>query len=201
MIKPYFKGMNRWKTIVLSGMVIGLFWSCGGIKSAEAIALKNSQFEALKTLVATKSFIFNAETAYPMQTYAVMQVTSALLRNTGNAPGRISLTGNGDYIKIKGDSIQAELSYFGELRVVSSMDPRDSGINFKGVPSAFDVAENEKKQTIRLEFDIRAKTEPFSVIMQLYPNKRVTIFVNSINRTSIRYDGTINAFEESISAK
>ena len=186
---------------MLLGMVIGLFWSCGATKSAESIALKNRQFEALKTLVATKSFVFNAETAYPMQTFAVMQVTNALLRNTGNAPGRISLRGNGDYIKINGDNVQAELAYFGELRVVSSMDPSDSGINFKGVPSAFDVAENEKKQTIRLEFDIRAKTEPFSVIMQLYPNKRATIFVNSINRTSIRYDGTINAFEESISAK
>ena len=201
MIKPYFKGMNRWKTIVLLGMVIGLFWSCGGTKSAEAIALKTRQFEALKTLVSTKSFIFNAETAYPMQTYAVMKVTNVLLRNTGNAPGRISLRGNGDYITIKSDTVQAELPYFGELRVVSSMDPRDSGINFKGVPTTFDVAENEKKQTIRLEFDIRAKTEPFSVIMKLYPNKRATVFINCMNRTSIRYDGTINAFEESISAK
>jgi hypothetical protein len=196
MIKSYFKGMNRWKTIVLLGMVLGLFWSCGGAKSAESIALKNLQFEALKTLVATKSFVFNAETAYPMQTYAVMQVTNALLRNTGNAPGRISLTGNGDYITIKGDTVQAELAYFGEVRIVSSMNSRDSGINFDGVPSTFDITENEKKQTLRLEFDIRAKTEPFSVIMQLYPNKRATVFINSINRTSIRYDGKLIELEE-----
>lgn len=186
---------------MLLGMLLGLFWSCGGVKSAESIALKNRQFEALKTLVATKSFVFNAETAYPMQTFAVMRVTNALLRNTGNAPGRISVTGNGDFIKVNGDIVQAELSYFGEVRIVSSMNPRDSGINFDGVPSTFDITENEKKQTLAVAFDVKAKSEQFSVIMQLYPNKRVTVFINSPNRSSIRYDGTLSAFEESISAR
>ena len=193
--------MKQLKTLTLLGMVLGLFWSCGGTKSAEAITLKKHQFEALKTLVATKSFVFNAETAYPMQSYDVMRVTSALLRNTGNTAGRISLMGNGDYIKVKGDTIQAELAYFGEVRIVTSLDPRDSGINFEGVPSTFEITENEKKQTLRLEFNIRAKTEPYSVIMQLYPNKNATVFINSMSRTSIRYDGTLSAFEESISAK
>mgnify|MGYP001104134951 CR=1 FL=1 len=193
--------MNRLKNIALLGMVLGLFWSCGGVKSAESIALKNRQFEALKTLVATKSFVFNAETAYPMQTYDVMRVTSALLRNTGNTPGRISLIGNGDYIKVKGDTVQAELAYFGEVRFAGSMNPRDSGINFNGVPATFDVSENYKKQMLRLEFNIKEKIEPYEVIMHLYPNKNATVFINCINRTSIRYDGKLSAFEENTSEK
>jgi len=201
MIKRYFKGMKRLKTLALLGMVLGLFWSCGGTKSTEAIALKNRQFEELKTLVATKSFVFNTETAYPMLTYAVMQVTNALLRNTGDAPGRISLLGNGDYIRIKGDTVQGTLAYFGEVRIVSSMNPRDSGINFEGVPSTFDITENKKKQTLKLEFNIKEKIELYEVIMHFYPNKQATVFVNSMNRTSIRYDGTLSAFEESTSAK
>ena len=193
--------MKQFKKILLLGMVLGLFWSCGGTKSAESIALKNHQFEALKTLVASKSFVFNAETAYPMQSYDVMRVTSSLLRNTGNSAGRISVTGNGDYITIKGDTVQAELPYFGEVRVVTSMDPRDSGIHFKGVPSTFDITENEKKQMLRLEFNIREKIEQYSVIMNLYPNKHATVFINCMNRTSIRYDGKLSAFEENTSAK
>jgi len=192
--------MKRWTTFVLLGMVLGLLWSCGGTKSAEAIALKNRQFEELKTLVATKSFVFNAETAYPMQTHAVMQVNNALLRNTGNSTGRISLTGNGDFIKVKGDTIQAALAYFGEVRIVTSLDPRDAGINFKGVSATFDITENEKKQTLRLEFDIKAKTESFSVIMELYTNKRVTVFINSMNRASIRYDGKLKELDETATA-
>ncbi len=193
--------MKRLKNIMLLGMVLGLFWSCGGVKSAESIALKNRQFEALKTLVATNSFVFNAETAYPMSSFAVLQVTNTLLRNTGNSAGRISLTGNGDYIKVKGDTVQAELAYFGEVRIAGSMNPRDSGINFNGVPKTFELTENEKKQMLRLEFNIKEKIEPYEVIMHLYPNKHATVFINCMNRTSIRYDGTLSAFEESISAK
>ncbi len=188
--------MKRWTSFVLLGMVVGLLWSCGGTKSAESIALKNRQYEELKILVATKSFVFNAETAYPMQTYAVMQVNNALLRNTGNSAGRISLTGNGDYVKIKGDTVQASLAYFGEVRIVTSIDPRDAGINFDGKPYSYEVTANEKKQTITVAFDVKENTEQFSVIMQLYPNKRITVFINSVNRASIRYDGKLKELDE-----
>ncbi len=188
--------MNQLKAIVLTGMTLGLLWSCGSTKSAESITMKNQQFAALKELVATKSFVVAVESAYPLQTYAVMQVTNALLQNTGNTGSRIPLIGNGDYIKIKGDTVQAELAYYGEVRMVSSLNPRDSGINFEGVPSTFDVTENEKKQTIKLEFEIKSKSDLFSVIMQLYANKRAIVFINSMTRTSIRYEGKLNAFEE-----
>ena len=192
--------MKQWKTITLLGMVLGLLWSCGGTKSAEAIALKNRQFEELKTLVATKSFVFNAETAYPMQTYAVMQVNNALLRNTGNSAGRISLTGNGDFIRVNGDTVQATLAYFGEVRIVTSLDPRDAGINFDGEPYSYEVTANEKKQTVKVAFEVKESTEQFSVIMQLYPNKRVTVFINTVNRASIRYDGQLKELDETATA-
>ncbi len=192
--------MKRLKNIALLGMMLGLLWSCGGTKSAESIALKNRQFEELKTLVATKSFIFNAETAYPMQTYAVMQVNNALLRNTGNSAGRISLTGNGDFIKVNGDTVKATLAYFGEVRIVTSLDPRDAGINFDGEPYSYEVTANEKKQTVKVAFEVKESTEQFSVIMQLYPNKRVTVFITTVNRASIRYDGQLKELDETETA-
>ena len=159
--------------------------------------MKNSQFETLKELVAGKSFEISVATAYPMNTYAVIQVTSALLRNTGNAPGRINVMANGDYIKIKGDTIQGELSYFGEVRNVGVYNPSDSGISFEGAPTSYEVTENEKKQSIRLEIDIKSKLERFTVVMELYPNNKATVFINSMNRTSIRYDGTVKELVES----
>ncbi len=178
-------------------LTLGLHWSCGTTKNAEAIALKSSQFETLKELVAGKSFEISVETAYPMNTYAVMQVTSALLRNTGNAPGRINVMGNGDFIKINGDTVQGELSYFGEVRNVGVYTPSESGINFDGEPNSYEVTENEKKQSIRVEFDIKSKLELYTVVMELYPNNKATVFINSMNRTSIRYDGTVKELEES----
>lgn len=192
--------MKQLKTLTLLGMVLGLFWSCGGTQSAAEIALKAQQYEALKDLVATKSFTIDVKTAYPMQTYAVTQVTNTLLRNTGNTAGRIDVTG--DFIEVKGASVEGELSYFGEVRITNTLNPRNSGINFKGEAHSYEVTANEKKQTLSVEFEIKGNTmELFSLIMELYPNKKATIFVNSLGRNSIRYDGTISAFEESISTK
>ncbi len=190
--------MKRIYTLLpLAAILLGLFWSCGTAKNTESIALKNTQFSDLKELMASRSFVITVETAYPMNTYDMMQVTSALLRNTGNAPGRINVMGNGDYIKIKGDTVQGALSYFGEVRIVGAYNPSDTGINFDGEPHTYEVTENEKKQSIRLEFDIKAKSERYTVTMQLYPNKKATVFINSMNRTSIRYDGTVKELGES----
>lgn len=188
--------MKRLKTLALLGMVLGLFWGCGGTKSAESIALKNRQFEELKELIATKSYMIEVKTAYPMQTYAVTQITNTLMRNTGNSAGRIDVTGN--FIEVKGDSVRGGLSYYGEVRMANSLDPRDAGINFKGEPHSYEVTENDKKQTLRVEFDIKGNTmELFSVIMELYPNKNATVIVNSVNRTTIRYDGRLKELDKS----
>lgn len=176
-------------------LTIGFLVGCSSTKSAEETALKNQQFDELKELVADRSFVFSAESAYPMQSYAVLQVNNALFRNTGNSAGRIDLAGNGDFIKVIGDTVLGKLPYFGEVRVVSSLDPNDSGINFNGTPDAYEVIENQKKQTLRLKFDIKQKSERFTVIMELFPNKRSTVFINCQNRTPMRFDGKVKAIK------
>lgn len=174
-------------------MLAVLLWGCGGTQSTAEMALKTQQLESLKDLVATKSFTIDVKTAHPMQTQAVTRITNALMRNTGNNAGRIDVSG--DYITVKGDTVKAGLSYFGEVRIANSLNPDDAGVNFNGEPLSYEVSENEKKQTVDIEFDIRGRTEPFMVIIQLFPNKRAAIFVNSPYRNSIRYDGVVRATE------
>ncbi|WP_273273558.1 DUF4251 domain-containing protein [Maribacter polysiphoniae] len=186
--------MKKIKHLVVLGLTVVVFWACNSTQSAGAIALKTEQFEALKELVATKSFTIDIKTAHPMQTQAVTQVTMALLRNTGNTAGRIDVTD--DYIKVMQDSVKGSLSYFGEVQVVSTMNPQDAGIHFEGEPTTYEVTENSKKQYLKIEFDVKGKAESYEVIMTLYPNKKATVFVNSAYRNSIRYDGDIIANED-----
>lgn len=182
--------MRQTKYISIVMIISILFWSCGSTYDSAGNS-RESQLNELRELLDTKSFKFIAETAHPMQTYAVTQVTNALLRNTGNTSGTIFLTGRGDYLKVMGDTITAELSYFGELRMVSSIDPRDSGINFTGELSNFSIKESKKKKKLNVEFDVKTKIDKYNIIMQLYPSQRANIVVNSSNRTSIRYEGEI----------
>jgi hypothetical protein len=177
------------------GLIFVLLFSCSSTESEAMKEAKIQQFNELKELVEDKSFKFIAETAHPMQTYAVTQVTNALLRNTGNSSGTIFLTGRGDYIKVMKDTVSAELSYFGEVRFVGSIDPSDSGINFDEESLNFTTTENEKKKTLNLEFDVNSKTDRYNVIMQIYPSKRTNVIINSSKRTSIRYGGKIVRLE------
>lgn len=188
--------MKRYNHFWLIPLTLVLFWSCSSSRDVGGSTSKESQLNELKELLATKSFKFVAETAHPMQTYAVTQVTNALLRNTGNTAGTIFLTGSGDYIKIAGDSVTAELSYFGELRLVSSIDHRDSGINFNAEHQNFMITETKKRKALNLEFDIGTKTDMYNIVMLIYPSKRANIVVNSSNRTSIRYSGEIVVLDE-----
>ena len=185
--------MKRRNFHVILCFVIILLCGCGGTKNAEKIGLRTQQIETLKNVVDTKSYTIEVNTAYPMQTYAVTRVTNALLQNTGNSASRINV--NGNFIEVKNDSIKGVLSYFGEVRTVNSYNPRDGGINFEGLPTTYEVTENEKKQTLNIEFDIKNKIEPYNVIIQLYPDKSATVIVNSPYRTSIRYDGTLKPSE------
>lgn len=186
--------MKKIKHFVILGLSAIVFWACNSTQKASAIALKTEQFEALKELVATKSFSIDVKTAHPLQTQAVTQVTTALMRNTGNSPGRIDVTG--DFVKIIQDSVKGSLSYFGEVQVVSTLNPQDAGIHFEGKPTTYEVTENSKKQYFKIEFDVKGKAESFEVIMTLFPNNKATIIVNSAYRNSIQYDGNINAIED-----
>jgi hypothetical protein len=178
-------------------LVLFLFWSCGSSKNDMTDKTKEIQVNQLKELVTSGSFKFKAESAHPMQTYDVMRITNSILRNTGNTSGRISLMGNGDHITIENDTVHAELAYFGERRMAFSTDPKDNGIRFEGKPENYVVKENSKKKILNIEFKVKSNTEQYDVVMRVYPSKRATVYISSLNRTSIRYDGEIIRPEES----
>ncbi len=178
-------------------LALFLFWSCGSSKNDMTDNTKEIQLMQLKELVSSGSFKFKAESAHPMQTYDVMRITNALLRNTGNTSGRISLMGSGDHITFKNDTVYAELAYFGERRMAFSTDPKDNGIRFEGKPENYVVKENTKKKILNIEFEVKSNTEQYDVIIRVYPSKRATVYISSLYRTSIRYDGEIIRLEES----
>jgi hypothetical protein len=181
-------------------LAVPLMIGCGGTKSVEEIALKNRQFGELKELVASNSYAIDVKTAHPMQTYAVTQVTNSLMRNTGNNAGRIDVAGN--YINVLEDRVEGGLAYYGEVRIANTLDPRDNGIVFSGEPLSYEVFEDDKKQTLKVEFEIKGNSmELFSIIMELYPSKRASIMVNSPNRNSIRYEGNLRAYDLDVSSK
>ena len=179
------------KTRILTLFAVLLFFCCGSSKTEAELAAEANAYNDLKSLVAKKNLKFDAEVAYPFQTNDVITVTNALMRQTENANGRFSLSANEDYLEIRQDSSEAKLSYFGELRNASYADSRDTAIEFDNVVEEFNVLENDKKKTITISYKVRNETEQFNVKMLLFPNGKANVAIYGSNRTTIRYNGSI----------
>jgi hypothetical protein len=167
--------------------------SCGSQKetaSAEEMA-------KLEELVNSKSFRLNARWANPMATQGINAVAASGLLPPGSTPNRIDIIGTASYLEVKNDSGFAILPYFGERQFGSTYNPQDVGIQFKGVPKDFEIEYNEKKQRYEMEFDIiNEQGEGFNINATLFPNLNTIFYINSNERRTIGYSGTMNKIPE-----
>ncbi|MGB5273124.1 MAG: DUF4251 domain-containing protein, partial [Flavobacteriaceae bacterium] len=103
----------------------------------------------------------------------------------------ISLIGNPNYLKIRGDSISAYLPYFGEQQMGAGYTSEGGAVQFNGVPISYESVKDQKRQRYEINFRIRNKTETYTVNLLLYAKKVSVINVISTHRFSIRYEGRV----------
>lgn len=129
----------------------------------------------------------------PMTTNSLVQLGNAGMFPAGSNAGRISLLGNQGRFTMKGDSVIADLPYFGERQLGGSYNPKDVGINFKGVADDLVIEKNKKNNGYEIQFDIGSTTssEQFRVNLFIFPNKTARMSVNSNQRFRVGYEGSL----------
>ncbi|WP_175416203.1 DUF4251 domain-containing protein [Aggregatimonas sangjinii] len=150
----------------------------------------------LDTMVQKERFEFNARTARPMVTNAISQIAQSGLLAPGNSVGRIDLGGTANFLKIAGDSVSANLAYYGERQLGGGAYGNNTGIVFEGVPQDMEITKDEKKERYNINFSIKEDMEWYNVYVQINPNLSGTVDVVSSHRTRIGYTGTVNALQE-----
>ena len=92
-------------------------------------------------------------------------------------------------LKVSGDSMIAQLPYFGRA-YSAPINPSDNGINFTSVTFDYQVAFRKK----RWEISIKPKDAPNVNEMNLiiYSNGRASLQVTSNNRQPISFDGVLS---------
>ncbi|GAA0871719.1 hypothetical protein GCM10009117_08650 [Gangjinia marincola] len=130
-------------------------------------------------------------TAYPFQTNAVNQVSNVIWQFTGNTANRVIVSGSGDFIEIKNDTLHGDLSYIGERQISSPYSSTDIGIRFNSVPREFEIIEDSHHKFIELVANISDRIENYDIRIRLYPTGNASAYINSSLRTPIRYDGII----------
>lgn len=157
-----------------------LFYNC---KSTATVA----QIENLKRVVNERNIEITANSATPIA-FANTRGLENLLPPGSNL-ANINLINTPNFIKIQKDSLQVDLPYFGELRIVSGYNS-ESGIHFDGIPTKTTIGFNEKRMSHEIMYDVKSKNETFRISITLFSNNRSSFIINSSNRTTISYDGT-----------
>lgn len=160
-----------------------------GCGSSSISKTSPEQLAELEELVEDKKIVFEAEWAMPLASNSLNQIGNAGLLPPGSTANQINLIGNNNYLKIDGDSVSAYLPYYGERQMGGVYNQSNAGIKFEGVPTDFEIAKNDKKNTYSIKFDVNDKSEAFQVNMTLFPNRTASVNINSNERFSIRYQG------------
>lgn len=170
--------------------VVFTFLSCSSAKPKLSAEEQQKNVQLINSALTTKSFQFNAEFAYPLQSNDVIMATNALMRGSQNIGGQINLSGNYDFLKVDGETAEGDLSYFGEMRNVGYNDIADNSIIFSGDYTDFNIDEKSKSDKFIIQFDTNNQVETFRIRMVVFDNLKSNIIVYGSNRTAIRYTGT-----------
>jgi len=166
--------------------------SCG---ASNKIVEPSAQSKALDEMVASKEFKFDAEWARPIATSSLNSIANSGILPPGNNASNINIMGNGSYFKMEGDSVSADLPYFGERQMGGGYDS-ETGIKFEGIPDDLKIEKDETKQRYDIRFQIKKKAEVYQVQLTLFPSLSATMSVTSSQRFAIRFDGKVSKVEE-----
>jgi hypothetical protein len=131
----------------------------------------------VEVLINSKMFAFTARNASP-QGYKM-----------------IDLTTNPNYVKFQPDFIKSEMPFFG--RAFSGVGySSDAGLNFEGKPEEFSIEKGKKNYQIRVV--VKGNNDTYRLTLSVYFEGGATLYINSNNRSSISYSGTISEIKKVI---
>lgn len=181
------------KKILFIIVLITVFSGCGTANSRDTS--RNSTI--LKEMVENKTFEIISKRAHPLMTSAMQQLGNAGLFGNGSTAGSIDLTTHTNYLRMKNDSISANLPFYGERQMGGGYD-NASGIEFNGVPKNLQITTSEN-QSYEIRFNINDKnssTENYQVYIKLSPNLSSNIVIRSSHRSNIQYVGHVQNFKD-----
>lgn len=174
----------QWKGIlgvVLMSMIVF------GCSSTRKVVEANNR---LDELVKNKSIKIEINAAEPMVTTALAQIANSGMMAPGNTVGRIDVKGQGYFIEIEGDTVSADVPYFGERQMGGGYG-EDAGITFEEQVADIEISKDDVKQRYQIRFSITDVVETYMVNIDVFPNMNCDVRVSSSHRNRIRYTGKV----------
>ncbi len=174
------------KKVLLFFVLAVIMMSCN---STQNVVVDETKAKELAKMIENKNFKFIAETASPIATREINQLT--FLLPLGSSPNRILLTGGEDYFKTIGDSISVEMAYFGTRQMGGPYESNRTGIDLNVKPKLYEVKYDERKKIYRIKYRAHDARESFNMVLKIFPSKKAELYLNTSHRTAINYNGFI----------
>ncbi|WP_299336713.1 DUF4251 domain-containing protein [uncultured Psychroserpens sp.] len=179
------------KTKMIALCLVGFFMLACSSSNTKATP---EQIQALDELVASQSFMIESEWAVPQTSSSLIALQNSGILAPGDNAGRVSLIGNPNFLKLKGDAIDSKLPYFGERQMVNRRNDNGS-IEFEDTIKNIEI-EQHKNSSYTIKFDAKSHNENYNVIIRLYPNLRSEMLLKGAKRFPIRYTGYVSKIPE-----
>jgi uncharacterized protein YcfL len=180
---------SKWKDMKWKGIlgVVLVSMMVFGCSSTSKVVEANSRLDAL---VENKTIKIAINAAEPMVTTALAQIANSGMMAPGNTVGKIDVKGQGYFIEIQGDTVSADMPYFGERQMGGGYGD-DAGIRFKEQIADIEITKDDSKQRYQMRFSISDVTETYLINMEVFPNMNSDVRVSSSHRNRIRYTGKV----------
>lgn len=168
------------KTLRLSLFIVGLFslFSC----STSKITVDSAK---VKSLMASGEFRFIAEKANPTNSDVINVMNSF----PGYTSSRFLSLDPGYGVNFTKTKLSFALPYFGRL-YVANLDPQKNGFDFDTVDFTVDNSRSTVKKTVFL-YNLKESQGIQQMYLEVYPNGRAYLSINSNDRQPISYDGYV----------
>ena len=166
--------------------LIGFLYSC---QSARSSANSNYTGKSYPLRVS-----FQADYVFVQQTESValwnLDISSQPKR------GRISTSGDGYFLTLLDNTVNANLPYYGQrYEFLGANDESDILFKDKFIEN-ITYSRTADHNIVSLEFDVRQITERFHVQLVIQRNKKAYLLLSSPQRQSIQYEGRVKILSE-----
>lgn len=165
-----------------------------GCTSTKNKMIHPEELATFSELIEGKSYRFDAKRAYPMPSQAFNAVANSGILPPGSNSGVIDLTTTVSFVEVHGDSISGNLPFYGE-RQLGGGPGAPAGIAFKGIAKSYEANYNGKQQRYDIKISVAGEQELFQLQLKAFPSGSTDLLVMSNTRTTISYDGTLEALE------
>lgn len=180
---------------LLRFMIVFLLISCGSGSSVDSVSSEISA--EIQEMIDKQEFKVKFLWAYPQQSSGLDQAMSNMgVYSGGSTAGQIDISSNSDFLTYKDGVATTDLSFYGERYSGVVLNDRGAGISFDSKPDKSHF--KQKGNRTQWGFNIRDennKMEKYKVYMEIFPNGKVEMVVNSNNRSTISYSGILQVVE------